>query len=820
MIEHFGVIPASIPTPRTRLIGREAEIAAARAFLLDDAVPLLALTGPGGVGKTRLALAIAADVADQFADGATWIDLSSLADAELVSATIAAALALTPLPGQPLVDEIVRALRPRQTLLLLDNCEHVLSGVVDVVTPLLAACSAVQVLATSRLPLRVQGERQLPVAPLALPATDDETALAADAVVLFVERARGADPGLLLTPESVEAVVAICRRLDGLPLAMELAAPWSKLLPPRALLTRLSARVLDLPGGGDRPERQRTLRDTLAWSHDLLGEPEQVLFRRLGAFSGGATLEAAEMVAAIPPAVDAFTTLTGLLDQCLTRREDGVGDEPRFVMLETIRDYAREQLRASGEDAIVRAAHADHFLQLAETAAPFMHGPHQATWLDRLQAEHPNLRAALSWYRERGQSEEVLRLTGALDRYWFLRGHYAEGRQQIEDALADSERDDLAVTTAVLARAMSVAGTLAWAQGDFTAAAKRHERARHLFIEAGDGRGAAFSLNNLAVQAMWRGDAERALALFQAAIEESRTVDDAWSLAVAQLNMGGQLLELGDLERAETLLSESLEIVRHLGDRENQAVAMANLGEVEYRRENDGAAERLLTRALMLFREVGPRVGIPYTLGLLGLTAQRQGDDERAASLLIEALNANRDLGADLGVAQSLERLADVVASRGDDEPALRLLGAADALRERITAARMEAEIAARERLVAGARDRLGERLVVALLAAGAEIPVEQAITEAVAVATRPPAPRDEPSAAYAASPAIDPFGLTRREREILALLTQRLTANEIAEALFLSRRTVEAHVAHVYDKLGVNSRREAAALAVRHGLG
>ena len=414
------ILTGSLPRPRTRLVGRQQEIALARTLLLEDAVPLLTLTGPGGIGKTRLALAIAHEMEAQFSDGVAFVDLAPLADPALLTSTVARAVGITVETGTDPETYLLSALRARQLLLVLDNCEHVLDPVAALAGRMLRGCPALQMLATSRAALRLQGEQILPVAPLPIAVTEENTR--DDAVTLFAQRARASDPTFVVDETTRPTIVAICQRLDGLPLGIELAAAWTRLLSPSALLDRLSARLLDLTGGArDLPARQQTLRDTIAWSHDLLGEAERVLFHRLGVFTGGFSLAAATAVTRRPgeAETDVLTALAALVDQNLVQRGNDAGTpEPRFFMLETIREFATERLEESGNSEAMHAAHAAFFLALAEDSRPALEGMEQADWMARLEAEHPNLRVALAWGIDHDDADTTLRLAAALWPFW------------------------------------------------------------------------------------------------------------------------------------------------------------------------------------------------------------------------------------------------------------------------------------------------------------------------------------------------------------------------------------------------------------------
>jgi predicted ATPase/transcriptional regulator with XRE-family HTH domain/uncharacterized protein HemY len=690
------VVPAApmihapqLPVPPTSLLGRAEELANVRALLIEEGTRLLTLSGPGGVGKTRLALAVATTCRDAFADGVVFVPLASHTAPALLADTIAHAAGAHEQGDRRPEEALVAHLRDRRLLLVLDNFEHLLPAA-PLLAELLAACPCLTLLVTSRSILRLRGEQVLPVPPLPLPDATSSPAVealaTAAAVALFLDRARAVWPEFALTPENAADVGAICRRLDGLPLAIELAAARIRLLPPRALLARLERRLPTLTGGPrDLPERQRTLCAALAWSYDLLSRAEQALLRRLSVFAGGATLEAVETVCRLDSAqeADALEWLAALVDHSLLRQEEPESGEPRLVMLETVRDYGLEQLAASGEREATEEAHARYYLALAEAAEPALRGPEQARWLERLDAEHDNLRAALGWAHDQREVDLELRLAGALWRFWWTRGYLNEGRRWLEAALTGGEQG----SRAARARALNGAGNLAELQGDYGRAAALHEEALALGRALGDKQSIARSLGNLGNLAQRQGNYERAAALYEEALALYRELGETASIAIALNNLGSVAFVQDDCGRAATLFEESLALYRMLGDKIGSAALLMGLGLVASRQANYGRAAALLEEGLTLQRKLGDRSGsVLASLTGLGEVVYLQGDYGRAVALLEEGLALGRELGDKQGVGHALTHLGEVAYLRGDYGRAVALVEEGLVLHRRLEA--------------------------------------------------------------------------------------------------------------------------------------
>jgi predicted ATPase/DNA-binding XRE family transcriptional regulator len=701
----------SLPTPLGRLIGRETELAELRAGFQDEDGRLLTLTGPGGVGKTRLALAVAAaSVAAAFADGAVFVDLAPVADAALVLSAIAQALDVRETHGRSVADVLHAALRDRHLLLVLDNFEHVLPAAVDLAA-LLAACPRVTALVTSRAPLRLRGERRFVTPPLTLPGLNGnhtfETVAAAPAIALFVERAQSVQPDFTLDPGNADAVVAICQRLDGLPLAIELAAAWAHVLPPPELLRRLERRLPLLRGGAeDQPVRLRSMGDAIAWSHGLLSDDEARLFRFLAVFVGGFTLEAAEWVSdagcrvsgdetdSRHPAPATLDLLAGLVDKSLVRRTDG-GSGTRFGMLETIREYAQERLAESGEAEIVAARHTTWCLRVAADVRR-AGGQSRRSGLDILEAEHPNMRTALDRLLTRGQSPNALRLAADLAVFWMQRGHGAEGRVWLERALMA----DGAEPSAARADALVGLNLLLWDHDEF-------EKAHHLL-----------------------DDAEAA----------ARIAGDAEALAYARLNQGYVAAIRGDHETAMARGEEILAICGVLPQGFSCHGALWLLARTALARgENEQAAvlhERLLASAL----QGGDEISIANGHHGLAILAERCGEVGRALVGYVEAAAVCRGFGSLVFASHCLDAAAATATALGWPDAAVRLFAAAQALRDSVGAAPvldLQVDRHRHMQALGAARIAIGEQCFAAAWAAGRDLSFDEAITEATSLARR-----------------------------------------------------------------------------------
>ena len=706
-----------LPTPRTSFIGREKQVAEAVGLLGRRDVRLLTMTGPGGSGKTRLALAVAAAIADTFTAGAQFVGLASITHPELVATALAEGLHIQQVAGRTipqLIGDQLQNLGP--FLLVLDNFEQVLPAA-TVVAETLEACPGLKILVTSRSALRIYGEQEFPVMPLAPHS----------AIELFVQRAGAVWPDFAITSENASAVEEICSRLDGLPLAIELAAARTRVLSPSAILDRLQSRLQLLTGGAlDLPERQQTLRKTIDWSHDLLNEAERKLFRRFSVFVGGCTLEAAEAVCDTNRdlGVDLFEGLSSLMDKNLVQRVDRGEAEPRFAMLQTIREYALERLMESGEHSSTRRAQAAYCLVLAEEGNPELSPVDRAGWLAQCDLEIDNFRFALDWLFETSDLDWGLRLCVALFRFWDMREHLGEGRARLEAILrlAGSDRSE------ERARVSHFLGALASAQGDYPAAEHFLQGSLSLYEELDDQSGIAASLNALAVTARDRGDYASAQSNFERSLACWRLLPDRLAIARCLHNLANVVKVRGDYARAQWALREATEIFGELGDRSGAAWSINQQGDIARDQGNLPAARELYQRALSAFRQAGDPWGSARSLTDLGYIDCEHGDHAAARVAYREALEIFAGLGHRRGIARTLEGSACLCLAKGYAAGALRLAGAAGHLRQLISAPLPQAEQTKLDRTLQPAWELLGEAEAKRAWAEGFAMTLEKAV--------------------------------------------------------------------------------------------
>lgn len=759
--------PNNLPRQTTALVGREKEVQDVRALLRRGDVTLVALVGPGGIGKSRLALQAAADLLDDFPDGVWLVELSALTDSGLVVSAIASALGLQESPNEPLTLTLKGYLRDRQILLVLDTFEQV-TGAARLVNEILAAAPRVKAIVTSRQALRLYGEWDYQVPPLSLPdhkrLPPIEKLTQYDAVRLFIDRAQAAKAGFEITTDNAPAVAEVCVRLDGLPLAIELAAARIRLLPPQAMLARLRDRFALLSGGArDLPHRQQTIRNTIEWSYELLDGGEKQLFRRLSVFRGGCTLEAAESVCNFDAGlqIDVIEGVEGLVDKSLLRQEEGSTGEPRLLMLETIYEYAEEKLAGSdhsSEDVeALKQAHARYFADLVEFAEPQLRGIKQGEWLDRLEEEQDNLRAALDWavhtsnrgpetgstQVDPGPAEFALRIAGGLWRFWYARGYLSEGREQLSRVLA------LPVPTAPLEEPKSGAATpkpldpfrtrafigaafVSYRQGNYDEARSLFGEALALAREHSDKNGIALSLNGLGMMDQEQGSYISARSMYEESLALRRESGDKYGVAASLNNLAIVAQEQSDYPAARSLLEESLALAREVGDRQGIATALINLGVVAKEQQDYTGARSLFEESLALERELANRWGIALVLGNLADIERDQGDQVKANTLYRESLALERELRDMRGIARTLEGMAAVDALQSREERAARLWGAAEALREAIGAPLPQSERSQYEQALSKVRLLLGEQSLEKSWQAGRAMGTEQAIDYAL----------------------------------------------------------------------------------------
>jgi predicted ATPase/class 3 adenylate cyclase len=739
-LKSLNALPNNLPTQLTSFIGREHEIVEVKRLL--SQARLVTLTGPGGAGKTRLALQVAAEVLDGFKDGVWLVELAPLSDPDLVPQTIASVVKVREQPGRTMLATLCEYLQPKHLLLVLDNCEHVLAACARVADALLRACPDLRILATSREALGIAGETSWRVPSLSLPDPQNlptlERLSAYEAVRLFIDRATAVLPGFAVTNENAPWIAQLCQRLDGIPLAVELAAVRVRGLSVEQIATKLDDRFRLLTGGSRAglPHHQ-TLRAALDWSYDLLSEPERIALRRLAAFAGGFTLEAAEAVSG-DDGVDASEVLDLLLrlvDKSLVVAEEQDG-EARYRLLETVQQYGREKLRESGEAAAVQRRHRDWYLGLAEQAEPKLFGAEQAAWLDRLEVEQGNLRAALTWSIESGSTEAALGLVGALWRFWAVRGYFKEGSGWLEAVLDVVERSSDA-TPALRAKALNAAGYLALSRGDFPTARSLLEKSLPILRQLGDKANIAASLSNLGTAAIHQGDIVVARALLEEGLAIRRELGDRVDIAGSLNDLASAAIQQGDYAMARSLLEEGLAIRRQLGDQAGIAASLNNVSMVAIQQGDYAAARSFLEESIRLSQAVGDKWLNAVALDTLGDLTRTQGDHAAARPFYEESLAIHRQLDDPRGIAYCLEGLAAVASAQGRHKRAAQLFAAAEALRETSGAPLRISERGDHDRDVAAVRGQLGEEQFVSAWAEGRAMAPEQAIEYALALESR-----------------------------------------------------------------------------------
>ncbi len=861
---------STLPNPLTPLVGRTRDVEHVETLLRTASYRLVTLIGPGGVGKTRLALHVAMELMNDFIDGVVFVPLSPIRDPSLVLPTIGQALGIQDVVDVAFDQRLANLLGAQQLLLVLDNFEQVVPAAASIAT-ILSACPRITFLITSQSPLGIVGEQQVRVLPLPTPGTDDtatEEILRFDAVELFVQRARAVSSSLVLDDDQIAVIAAICRKLDGLPLAIELAAARLNILSPEALLARLSNRLQVLAGERrDVPDRLRTMRQAIAWSYDLLTPAEQDLFRRLAVFSGGIPLEAVEAIASLNPGdqstlspLSALDLISRLVDHSLVQLAPCPAGDSRFQMLESLREYGLEQLISRQEEAEAQAAHAAWFEQLAANAATHITGQGQRAWLDRLEDEWANLRAALNWSLSAGREQLALQICASIWRFWSVRGLATEGREWMARTLhvnaevrstyhveaffgagyLAEEQNDLEVALRYFQKSLDLAnliddakgavkalsglGTVYHDRGEFPRALAFHTRAKAMALEAGDDRGLAVALGNMGTVHYFQGKYEQTQECWEECKALVGTLGDTQGEAIMTSNLGTLMMERGDLERARELLTRTLILQRQLGDKRSTAFTLTNLGEIWFLLNDFVLAGDFYAESIAILREAGDLRNEAIAQANVARLALAKNECAKAATILAESMQVLAGIGDVAGGVENIELLANVAVRCCAFAEAAELFGSSDAIRQHINAAvRVSLQIE-NEQGRSSACAALGSVTFEAARQVGQQLDFESASGRVAIIARRLIAQAsDQPP--LASTPVVTPpthdhyYHLTERELEVLRLLADGCTTREIADALSISPRTASTHVTNIIGKLDVTSRTAAVAYAMRVGI-
>ncbi|HEY3365908.1 MAG TPA: tetratricopeptide repeat protein [Symbiobacteriaceae bacterium] len=812
-LRSLDLLPNNLPVQLASFVGREREMADLKRLL--DKARLVTLTGTGGCGKTRLSLQVAGDVSGDYLDGVWLVELAAIMDPARVEHAVASVLGVREESGRSPLAALTDHLRAKHLLLVLDNCEHLIGACALLADTLLRECPGLRILATSREALRIDGEVVWRVPGLSLPSLKPLTSVADlmkyEGVCLFLERAKTADPTFSLDPRNAAAVVQVCHRLDGMPLALELAAARLNVLSVETIAQRLDDRFRLLTGGSRTaiPRHQR-LSAAVDWSYELLAEPERTMWHRLSVFAGSFSLAAVEAICSEDhtPSADLLELMFALVNKSLVMVDESHG-EVRYRLLETIRQYGEDRLMESGEEVHWRQQHLHWYLALAERTQQELGGPGQSAALEQLEQEHDNLAAAMRWAVESGEAEMGLRLAMALFRFWSVRGHVSEGRRWLAQMLSGAP-----ARTAPRVQALIRAGSLAWEQGDYDEAGALCQEALGIARELGDERVSAEMLDTLGAVALEQGDTERALALFEESQTRWRDLDDQGSLASTLNNLATLLGRQGEYSRAVTLFDEALSLGLRLGDRQQVAWVLNNLGFMLIDRDDHERARALLEEALTISRQLGDKRGVARSLQGRGTLAGLQGDFTEATALLQEGLSLDWGLMNKRAMVTAIESLARFSGAQGQMEQAARLFGTADHVRDRMGLKELPVSLRRRADQIEAlntVRSALGQAVFAKIYAEGHAMTLEQVIQYAL----QTPTPSDR-------SPDGDPGNggvLSARELEIARLVARGFTAREIARQLHLSHHTVKKHEENVRSKLNVPNKAGMAAWVARNDL-